>query len=95
MRGLRSVLSLPPAGGGVLTMAQPTVYILAVGWEYLVVLSTTGSVLRTVPLLGAPLYPPVLGDFTNDGLTDVLLVRRNGCVGMEGRAKCAGRGGFQ
>jgi len=51
---------------------------VAVGWAYMVLLTPQGEIVATLPLRGAPLYPPVLGDFNNDGNTDILLVRRNG-----------------
>jgi hypothetical protein len=55
-------------------------HILAVGWTHAVLLTPSGTEVATLSLRGAPLAPPTLGDFTNDGLTDVILVRRNGCV---------------
>ena len=53
-------------------------HILALGWEHMVLLTPRGAVVTTLPLRGAPISPPTLGDFTNDGITDIIVVRRNG-----------------
>lgn len=56
--------------------------ILAAGDQEAVVLSAGGSTLTTVELPAAPTHALVCDDFSNDGLTDLILVTSNGVYGF-------------
>ncbi|KAH6810210.1 FG-GAP repeat-containing protein [Perilla frutescens var. hirtella] len=56
--------------------------ILAAGDQEAVVLSPGGSVLTTLELPAPPTHTLVCTDFSNDGLTDLILVTSNGVYGF-------------
>lgn len=56
--------------------------ILAAGDQEAVVLSPGGSPLTTVELPAPPTHALVCDDFSNDGLTDLILVTSNGVYGF-------------
>ncbi|XP_071913575.1 uncharacterized protein [Coffea arabica] len=56
--------------------------ILAAGDQEAVVLSPGGSTLTTVELPASPTHALVTVDFSNDGLTDLILVTSNGVYGF-------------
>lgn len=56
--------------------------ILAAGDQEAVVLSPGGSSLTSVELPAPPTHALVCDDFSNDGLTDLILVTSNGVYGF-------------
>lgn len=56
--------------------------ILAAGDQEAVVLSPGGSTLATIELPAPPTHALVTEDFSNDGLTDLILVTSNGVYGF-------------
>lgn len=56
--------------------------ILAAGDQEAVVLSPGGSILTTFDLPAPPTHALVTDDFSNDGLTDLILVTSNGVYGF-------------
>lgn len=56
--------------------------ILAAGDQEAVVLSPGGSLLATIDLPAPPTHALVCKDFSNDGLTDVIIVTSNGVYGF-------------
>lgn len=56
--------------------------ILAAGDQEAVVLSPGGSILTSVELPGSPTHALVGDDFSNDGLTDLIVVTSNGVYGF-------------
>ncbi|XP_073289228.1 uncharacterized protein [Primulina huaijiensis] len=56
--------------------------ILAAGDQEAVVLSPRGSLLATIDLPAPPTHALVCEDFSNDGLTDVIVVTSNGVYGF-------------
>lgn len=56
--------------------------ILAAGDQEAVVLSPGGSVLTTIDLPAPPTHALVSEDFSNDGLTDLILVTSSGVYGF-------------
>lgn len=56
--------------------------ILAAGDQEAVVLSPGGSLLTTLDLPAPPTHALVCDDFSNDGLTDLILVTSNGVYGF-------------
>ena len=56
--------------------------ILAAGEETAVVLSPGGSLLTSVELPASSIHALVTEDFSNDGLTDLILVTSNGVYGF-------------
>ncbi|KAL8168019.1 hypothetical protein V2J09_009518 [Rumex salicifolius] len=56
--------------------------ILAGGDQEAVVLSPSGSILATIDLPAPPTHVLVCDDFSNDGLTDVVVVTQNGVYGF-------------
>jgi len=71
-----------------LTLLQPSaesgeVFILAVGSSAAVVLTTAGKVLASVKLPQMTNAPPVLADFTGDGVLDIILPGEHAHVGLQ------------
>ena len=71
-----------------LTLLQPSaksgeVFILAVGSSAAVVLTTAGKVLASVRLPQMTNAPPVLADFTGDGVLDIILPGEHAHVGIQ------------
>ncbi|KAK1272806.1 hypothetical protein QJS04_geneDACA022272 [Acorus gramineus] len=56
--------------------------ILAAGDQEAVVLSPGGSQLASIDLPGGPTHALILADFSNDGLTDIIVVTSNGVYGF-------------
>lgn len=56
--------------------------ILAAGDQEAVVISPGGSILTTIDLPAAPTHALVNDDFSNDGLTDLILVTSSGVYGF-------------
>ncbi|KAK7406758.1 hypothetical protein VNO78_08389 [Psophocarpus tetragonolobus] len=56
--------------------------ILAAGEQEAVVISPGGSLLATIELPGSPTHVLITEDFSNDGLTDLILVTSNGVYGF-------------
>ncbi|KAL7104588.1 hypothetical protein ACP275_08G255200 [Erythranthe tilingii] len=56
--------------------------VLAAGDQEAIVLSPGGSVLTTLDLPAPPTHSLVFSDFSNDGLTDIILVTSNGVYGF-------------
>lgn len=56
--------------------------ILAAGDQEAVVISPGGSILTSVDLPAPPTHALVCEDFSNDGLTDVILMTSNGVYGF-------------
>ncbi|KAK1562807.1 hypothetical protein Q3G72_017395 [Acer saccharum] len=56
--------------------------ILAAGDQAAVVISPGGSILTSVDLPAPPTYALVCNDFSNDGLTDLIIVTSNGVYGF-------------
>lgn len=56
--------------------------VLAAGDQEAVVLSPGGSLLTTVILPSPPTHALICEDFSNDGLTDLILVTSNGVYGF-------------
>lgn len=56
--------------------------VLVAGDQEAVVLSSGGSILATVILPSAPTHALICEDFSNDGLTDLILVTSNGVYGF-------------
>ncbi|KAK7367346.1 hypothetical protein VNO80_09357 [Phaseolus coccineus] len=56
--------------------------ILAAGEQEAVIISPGGSVLATIELPGPPTHVLICEDFSNDGLTDLILVTSNGVYGF-------------
>ena len=56
--------------------------ILAAGDQEAVLISPGGSILATVELPSPPTHALVCDDFSNDGLTDLILVTSNGIYGF-------------
>ncbi|XP_058227872.1 uncharacterized protein LOC131336162 [Rhododendron vialii] len=56
--------------------------VLAAGDQEAVVLSSGGSLLATVVLPSAPTHALICADFSNDGLTDLILVTSDGVYGF-------------
>lgn len=56
--------------------------ILAAGDQEAVLISPGGSILATVELPAPPTHALVCDDFSNDGLTDLILVTSNGIYGF-------------
>lgn len=61
---------------------DPQLMILAAGDQEATVLSPGGSSLTTVELPAPPTHALVCDDFSNDGLTDLILVTSNGVYGF-------------
>ncbi|OWM66412.1 hypothetical protein CDL15_Pgr013629 [Punica granatum] len=57
-------------------------FILAAGDQEAVVLSSGGSIQATIDLPAPPTHAIVMEDFSNDGLTDLILVTSNGVYGF-------------
>jgi len=56
--------------------------ILAAGEQEAVVISPGGSILATIELPGPPTHVLIREDFSNDGLTDLILVTSSGVYGF-------------
>ncbi|KAK7309318.1 hypothetical protein RJT34_05945 [Clitoria ternatea] len=56
--------------------------ILAAGEQEAVIISPGGSLLATIELPGSPTHVLITEDFSNDGLTDLILVTSNGVYGF-------------
>jgi len=56
--------------------------ILAAGEQEAVIMSPGGSILATIELPGPPTHVLICEDFSNDGLTDLILVTSNGVYGF-------------
>ncbi|KAG6532068.1 hypothetical protein ZIOFF_005906 [Zingiber officinale] len=56
--------------------------IVAAGEHEAVVISHGGSILATIDLPGPPTHALILEDFSNDGLTDIILVTSSGIYGF-------------
>ncbi|XP_074576516.1 uncharacterized protein LOC141833031 [Curcuma longa] len=56
--------------------------IVAAGEHDAVVISHGGSILATIDLPGPPTHALILEDFSNDGLTDIILVTSSGIYGF-------------
>lgn len=56
--------------------------ILAAGEQEAVVISPGGSILATIELPGPPTHVLIREDFSNDGLTDIILVTSSGVYGF-------------
>lgn len=56
--------------------------ILAAGEQEAVIISPGGSILATIELPGPPTHVLITEDFSNDGLTDLILVTSNGVYGF-------------
>lgn len=56
--------------------------ILAAGEQEAIVISPGGSVLAMVDIPAAPTHALITEDFSNDGLTDLILVTSNGVYGF-------------
>ena len=67
-------MDAPPTGDGD--------HVLAVGSSAAVLLDRHGSAVGEVVLPSAPVSPPAFGDFTNDGVPDVLLVTSRAVEGV-------------
>lgn len=55
--------------------------IVAAGEQEAVVISPGGSILASLELPGPPTHALILEDFSNDGLTDIILVTSGGIYG--------------
>ena len=56
--------------------------ILAQGARHLCLLSVDGRVKATAPLSDIPIAQPVVGDFNNDGIMDVIITTPSGYFGF-------------
>lgn len=56
--------------------------LVAAGEHEAVVISHGGSILATIDLPGPPTHALILEDFSNDGLTDIILVTSSGIYGF-------------
>lgn len=56
--------------------------ILAAGEQEAVIISPGGSILATIELPGPPTHVLIREDFSNDGLTDLILVTSSGVYGF-------------
>jgi len=66
--------------------------ILVSGESSLLLLSREGDSLTTADIPRAPIAPPVLGDFDNDGVTDIILVTDGAVLGYHLHVQQASRG---
>lgn len=56
--------------------------VIVAGEQEAVVLSADGSELASIDLPASPTHALILEDFSNDGLTDIILVTSNGVYGF-------------
>jgi hypothetical protein len=80
--GLTETVVVPTLKSFSLRAHDPRQVIIVAGDQEAVVLSPNGGVLAEVELPGPPTHAIVLEDFSNDGLTDLIVVTASGVYGF-------------
>ncbi|KAJ4785577.1 tRNA uridine 5-carboxymethylaminomethyl modification enzyme MnmG [Rhynchospora pubera] len=80
--GLTESVVVPTLKSFSLRAHDPREVIIAAGDQEAVVLSPNGGVLTEVELPGPPTHAIILQDFSNDGLTDLIVVTAGGVYGF-------------